>query len=896
MKTAKYVIVAMGLLLLLSSCFMSSPWLAGGEGDSVYLPPDVIKDTTRSGSEPFQFETLLPVDLNLEIDFYDLNTVGLDKAAPEEISAIAGQAVVVITDSKGNLVYEGAVQADGSLDDQMVLPAAPEDMTLTVKAYGFQDRSVKINDLVKYSKIDRKMGLMSEGLSAKELGDPEEWDRDGDLIPNIYDAFPDDPDYAFALRYPPNEDEYLTVAYEDLYLEKDAGDADYNDFLVKYVIYENIGYQVTKKNMLMNATVEATAEVKIAGYDHLFGIAFGCYLDSDETLDGEFTLTYFDSDGNEQTINQNTYDLSKLLVAVTESDESPFNYKAVIPLFGSTEAATSGPTKKKAVITVTFEDGIERDKVQLAPYDPFLYVWNTSYDIHLVGEQALPSIPELPWIDSIEGPNSGDAMGSYTFMDGAGYPWALLVPVDWEHPPETVHIEEVYPFFENWRMSDGASDTNWYLRKMDPGNEPPGAPVLSADALTFDSTDSALQEEKLDITLGTDADEPVSLHWTDLPTYVKIVDNTEGSESHKVTVELAKILDVPEEFNIYFWCEDAKGARSEFTPLNLTFEEPAAEPVVHAAGYYEGINDVAVYWKDDPSGITDLSGTTAGRGNSVFVVGNTVYVAGYINDGSNDVAGYWKDDGTSVSWNPVHPTSNARANAVYVDGGTVYVAGYYHNGTNNAAAYWTDDGVSVTPNPLYDSVNAGEKAEATDILVSSGVVYVSGFYHSGTKDVACYWQGSTKFDVESVENSRAYAIALSGSTVYTAGSYFVSGVGYTSCYWQGTATRQDLNSSNSRAWDIALDGTDVYVAGYYTVVPGKYAACYWLNDGTGLVDLYNNTSYTAEALGIFLYGGEVYACGYYNEGTQLACYWKNTGKVDLYSGARSLASSLFLSN
>jgi len=579
MKTAKYVIVAMGSLLLLSSCFMSSPWLAGGEGDSVYLPPDIIKDTTRSGSEPFQFETLLPVDLNIEIDFYELSTAGLDKAAIDEIDAIAGKAVVVITNSKGDVVYEGAVQDDGSLDDQVVLPADPEDMTLSVKAYGFQDRSVKINDFVKYSKIDRKMGLMSEGLSAKELGEPEDWDRDGDLVPNIYDAFPDDADYAFTLRYPPNEDECLTVAYEDLYLEKDAGDADYNDFLVKYVIYENIGCQVTKKNMLMNATIEATAEVKIAGYDHLFGIAFGYYLDKDETMDGEFNLTYFDSDGNERTIDQNTFDLSKLLVPVPESPESPFNYKAVIPLFGSTEAATNEPTKKKAVVTVTFEGGIERNKVQLAPYDPFLYVWNTSFDIHLVGKQPLPSIPELPWINSIKGPDSGDAMGTYTFMDGVGYPWALLVPVDWEHPPETVHIEEVYPFFENWRMSDGVTDTNWYLRKKDPDNKPPSAPILSADALTFDSADSALQEEKIDITLGTDPDwdDPVTLHWTDLPTYVKFVENTEGSESHKVTVDLSKVINVPEELNIYFWCEDAEGARSGFTPLNLTFEESAVE-------------------------------------------------------------------------------------------------------------------------------------------------------------------------------------------------------------------------------------------------------------------------------------------------------------------------------
>ena len=589
MKTAKYVIVAMGLVLLLSSCFMSNPWLSGGEGESVYLPPDVIKDVTRSGSDPFQFETLLPVALNLEIDFYE-STAGLDKAALNEISAVAGQAVVIITNSRGDVVYEGAVQPDGSLNAQLVLPANPEDMTLTVKAYGFQDRSVVISDLVNYSKIDRKMGLMSEGLSDKELGDPEEWDRDGDLVPDIYDAFPDDADYAFVLNYPPEQDQYMTVAFEDLYLMEEAGDADYNDFLGKYRITERTKVNKLGQTMLTYIEGDIIAAVKIAGYDHLFGIAFGYKMETGEVIpDVDITLNYYGSDGNPPTRTTSTFKLAELMVPIEEPNDSPFTHKIVLPLFGSTAAATVNGNTPIAHFTGDFSpEGIDREKIQLAPYDPFLYVWNTRYDIHLIGEVPLSAIPDLPEIDPIYELKSGDAMGPYSFMDGEGFPWALLVPIDWEHPAETQRIETVYPFFDLWRQDEGKSNTDWYLRKIDPGdpkNDPPGEPALSPISLEFDSTNLAAQERYVDITLGADpnGDDPVTLHWSVPPAYITVAENGPGPESHKVIVDFPDddpYFTPPEKLNIYFWCEDAEGAPSDFVPLSLSFVEASTSILV----------------------------------------------------------------------------------------------------------------------------------------------------------------------------------------------------------------------------------------------------------------------------------------------------------------------------
>ncbi|HUS87814.1 MAG TPA: hypothetical protein VMW91_00340, partial [Desulfosporosinus sp.] len=167
MKTARYLIVALGcLLLLLSSCFLDSPGLNTGRSESLYLPPDQINDSARSFSEPFEYETLLPVSLNLQIDFYE-TVLAAEGSSLLEIPPEAGKAIVTLKDSNGNLVYEGGVQADGTVKAQLAVPAAQENMILTVKAQGYQERSVAIANLVNYTEINRTMGLMYEGVTAK---------------------------------------------------------------------------------------------------------------------------------------------------------------------------------------------------------------------------------------------------------------------------------------------------------------------------------------------------------------------------------------------------------------------------------------------------------------------------------------------------------------------------------------------------------------------------------------------------------------------------------------------------------------------------------------------------------------------------------------------------------
>jgi LruC domain-containing protein len=514
---------------------MSNPWLSRGESESSYLPPDVVNDTARSFAEPFEFETLLPVSLNLTIDFYEAGQT-LQEIVPE-----AGKAVVVLTDTQGNLVYEGGVQADGSINAQLALPAAPEDMILTIKAEGYTDRSVTISDIVNYSEINRTMGLMSEGITAKGQ---DLTDSDGDLVPDLYDAYPFDPEVAFTVRVP--DEESLTVAFEDLYLRARAGDADYNDFLAQYTITEHYNGQ----NQLTKITGEATAKVKIAGYNHMFGITIGYDRAVEDILEVAIEATYYDKNGVK------VEDASIPPVEnITIPANSTYKNKAIVPLFESTKDAIG----KTAKFVVTFEPAIDRSKVEAAPFDPFIYVKNTGYDIHLIGKDPVPGT---------KNPVSSYTTAAFNFMDEAGFPWALLVPADWQHPAETQFIEELYPYFKFWRDEDGAKFSNWYLLPLDPTSNNPPYPVSGSDpnpAYTANQADKLLfyylNIETIDKKQDPDGDE-VFFRSSALPDYMSL-DESSGI----ITIDNA----LPGEVVAYFWSEDVHGASTETNPFKVIF-------------------------------------------------------------------------------------------------------------------------------------------------------------------------------------------------------------------------------------------------------------------------------------------------------------------------------------
>jgi hypothetical protein len=118
--------------------------------------------------------------------------------------------------------------------------------------------------------------------------------------------------------------------------------------------------------------------------------------------------------------------------------------------------------------------------------------------------------------------------------------------------------------------------------------------------------------------------------------------------------------------------------------------------------------------------------------SAIQVVGNDVYVAGYVHNGAYYTVNYWKNGvKTQISSADAY---GADANAIYVVDNDVYVAGY----VGSRGVLWKNK----TETALTSGVTVGDAA-ATSVIVLGDDVYVSGFEYNTAK----FWKNSIKTDI-----------------------------------------------------------------------------------------------------------------------------------------------------
>ena len=150
-------------------------------------------------------------------------------------------------------------------------------------------------------------------------------------------------------------------------------------------------------------------------------------------------------------------------------------------------------------------------------------------------------------------------------------------------------------------------------------------------------------------------------------------------------------------------------------PKNLTVEKKGAyaeaNAVVVSAGnvYVVGCetntqgNKVAKLWKNGIAKSLSNENNIASA-ESVFVLGNDVYVVGYekFEYGNRNVAKLWKN---GIAHNLTNAKNEAKAYSVFVIDNDVYVAGYEKNDSNNRIAkLWINgNAISLTDNSIDDA-------------------------------------------------------------------------------------------------------------------------------------------------------------------------------------------------
>jgi LruC domain-containing protein len=418
-------------VLLVSACSI------GGQNGSATIPADIVNDQLRSAAAEFAFQAIAPVELQLDVNLYDVS--GSASSVASYASAVNGDwpVYVSLVDPNGQVLYGGVFSSEGSLDTTLLVDGAMEEVTMKIDAEGYEERTFAIDDPAQYATIDRTISLTTTDETTAT-------DTDGDGVPDAYDLFPTDPDSAFALNVPVDGFP-MTVAFEDNYPE--LGDGDFNDFLGQYKVvemYAPYGKPGTAE-VLTVIHVEAWAVGHIAGYDHRFGV----------TIDiGSKTATLsvwrYDAGGEEidpQPPSQVTGRVDVMLFEHTSQAAAP------------NEASQTDYAGYYTVFELRFPTSIPdlndpRWGVELPPYDPYLYIHDTEQDVHLIGKPALPDSQNLIVFDD--------------FRDAAGFPRGLLMPYNWACPTEGTHIEDAYELFYDWRTDGGLSNQDWYRQPSDP--------------------------------------------------------------------------------------------------------------------------------------------------------------------------------------------------------------------------------------------------------------------------------------------------------------------------------------------------------------------------------------------------------------------------------------------
>ncbi len=243
----------------------------------------------------------------------------------------------------------------------------------------------------------------------------------------------------------PSSNTYYWIAYEDLFPEK--GDYDFNDLVVPY----KVRFGLNDQNQVVAVTGSAYLLARGAGYDHDWHLRITLPAGASGTIQSALN---FPPDNALDPIQYGlqAFDQAIDLVGFPETKSIFADPETIYVNTLTDRPFFKGP---KLEFRADMASPLVLENVAAAPFDPYLVVNDSEldgskYEIHLIGQS------------SVLAESRNQLEGITQFKDENGYPFALLIPEDWQFPFEWVDLGIAYPDFIDFVLSAGSTNLDWY--------------------------------------------------------------------------------------------------------------------------------------------------------------------------------------------------------------------------------------------------------------------------------------------------------------------------------------------------------------------------------------------------------------------------------------------------
>lgn len=244
--------------------------------------------------------------------------------------------------------------------------------------------------------------------------------------------------------YYPSNDGYYVASYEDLFPKQ--GDYDFNDLVVAYRVAMDTNANGEVRQIIGSGYLVARG----AAYNHDWRLRMAL----PSWASGLATYNFYEANSLTPKLGfpkqQWVSGELDLLLAENIAGEFSDGSSTYVNTFHD-QAVVEGP---RFDFSVVFELPVPFADIEAAPFDPYLYVYDTEYEVHLMGKS-----PVLRY--------SRNTQNNLTaFKDENNYPFALVIPDDFAPPLAAIDMGLAYPDYLEYVLSGGTQKTDWFRRPV----------------------------------------------------------------------------------------------------------------------------------------------------------------------------------------------------------------------------------------------------------------------------------------------------------------------------------------------------------------------------------------------------------------------------------------------